>query len=166
MAIDYVYQSSASVTPDLGEYNKLQAKADVKAGEASNIGTAGKAAGTAATAAIGEYNKAQAAKETTELIQDSVTKVKKGSEIATDTEQFLKNIVESSSKVTDLVIEISDASNDPDHGISQIVTALSLIDQVTQKTTANANIAAAVSDLRTKISSLVSKRNSMNVLSR
>ena len=60
MAIDYEYRGSATVTPDLTEYNKLQAKADVKAGEAGNIGTAGRVVGSAAATAYSEYEKAQA----------------------------------------------------------------------------------------------------------
>jgi len=73
MAIDYEYRGSATITPDLTEYNKLQSKADVQAGEASNIAGAGKVLGKAAVTAVNEYQKASAEKKDEKDTVDAYT---------------------------------------------------------------------------------------------
>ena len=86
---------------------------------------------------------AKAAGETAELIEGSVRKTERGTEIANRTEEALKEIVNSVSKVTDLVGEIAAASNEQAQGISQVNEGLGQIDQVTQQNTANAEESAA-----------------------
>ena len=58
----------------------------------------------------------------------------------------LEEIPEGVVKVTDLVAEISAASNEQAQGISQISQGLGQIDQVTQQNTANAEESAAASE--------------------
>ncbi len=89
---------------------------------------------------------AEAAKETTELIEGSSKKVENGSKIADETAKALEEIVEGVSKVTDLVSKIANASNEQAGGIDQVNTALGQIDQVTQSNTANAEESAAASE--------------------
>ncbi len=89
---------------------------------------------------------AQAAKETTEMIDDSSKKVSGGTAITQDTAKALEEIIASTTKVTDLVSEISAASNEQANGVSQIVIALGQIDQVTQRNTASAEESAAASE--------------------
>jgi methyl-accepting chemotaxis protein len=89
---------------------------------------------------------AKAAKETAELIEGSVAKTRNGSEIATQTEEALQEIVSSITKVTDLVSEIAAASNEQAEGISQVNEGLGQIDQVTQQNTANAEQSAAAAE--------------------
>ncbi len=89
---------------------------------------------------------AEAAKETTELIEGSSKKVENGSKIADETAKALEEIVDGVSKVTDLVSEIAEASNEQAGGIDQVNTALGQIDQVTQSNTANAEESAAASE--------------------
>jgi len=89
---------------------------------------------------------AKAAKETTELIEGSVSKVKNGTGIAQETDKALKEIVESITKVTDLVGEIANASREQVTGIEQINAALGQIDQVTQSNTASAEESASASE--------------------
>ncbi|MCP4725519.1 MAG: HAMP domain-containing protein, partial [bacterium] len=89
---------------------------------------------------------AEAAKETTELIEGSVKNVENGTNIATETATALEEIVEGVTKVTDLVGEIASASNEQASGIDQVNTALGQIDQVTQSNTANAEESAAASE--------------------
>ncbi|HEX03598.1 MAG TPA: methyl-accepting chemotaxis protein, partial [Bacteroidetes bacterium] len=68
---------------------------------------------------------ARAASETTELIENSVNSVKEGSKIANDTAESFKEIVDQISKITDLVSEISVASNEQTTGIAEISDAQS-----------------------------------------
>ena len=89
---------------------------------------------------------AQAAKETTELIEGSIKNVANGSEIANVTAQSLSEIVGQVSKATDLVAEISSASKEQAEGIEQINASLGQIDQVTQANTANAEESAAAAE--------------------
>ena len=89
---------------------------------------------------------AKAAKETAELIEGSVKKTRKGTEIAESTSEALAEIVSSVTKVTDLVGEIAAASNEQAQGINQTNQALSQIDQVTQQNTASAEESAAASE--------------------
>ncbi len=89
---------------------------------------------------------AKAAKETTELIEGSVDKVKNGSKIATQTATALSEIIGGISKVADLVGEIASSSNEQVTGIDQTNQALSQIDSVTQNNAANAEESASASE--------------------
>lgn len=86
---------------------------------------------------------AKAAKETAEMIENAVRKADNGSQIAQRTANGLKEIVDGSGKVTDIVAEIAAASNEQAQGISQINVGLGQIDKVTQQNTANAEESAA-----------------------
>lgn len=89
---------------------------------------------------------AKAAKETTELIEDSVSKVENGTKIANDTAQALEGIVSGVAKATDLVGDIASASNEQAQGLEQVTNALGQIDQVTQSNTANAEESASAAE--------------------
>ena len=88
---------------------------------------------------------ANAAKETTELIEGSIKNVNAGSEVANNTSESLQEIVSGISKVTDLVGEIAAASNEQAQGINQVNQGLVQLDQVTQQNTANSEESAAAS---------------------
>lgn len=89
---------------------------------------------------------AKAAKETTEMIDDSIKKAENGSNISAETSSVLKQLVEASKSVGAIVEEISIASNEQAQGVLQINTGLSQIEQVTQQNTANAEESAAASE--------------------
>lgn len=89
---------------------------------------------------------AKAAGETAELIEGSVRKTEKGTQIADKTAEALGDIVISVGKVTDLVGEIAAASNEQAQGISQVNEGLGQIDQVTQQNTASAEECAAAAE--------------------
>ncbi len=89
---------------------------------------------------------AEAAKSTTELIEDSISRVEKGTGIANETAGALEKIVESVAKVTTLVGEIAISSNEQAEGIEQISQGVVQIDQVTQMNSANAEESAAASE--------------------
>jgi len=89
---------------------------------------------------------AKAASETADLIQGSVDRVEKGSDIADRTEQALASIVGSISEVSDLITDISQASNEQAQGISQINIGIEQIDRTTQLNTASAEESASASE--------------------
>jgi len=89
---------------------------------------------------------ANAAKETTTLIEGTVKKVSQGMEIANETAGALGQIVGSVNEVRDLVAQIARASSDQAEGIVQVNQGLRQVDQVTQQSTAGAEEGAAASE--------------------
>lgn len=89
---------------------------------------------------------ANAAKETTVLIENSVVKVGKGMHIAEDTAKALEEIVDGVSRAADLVADIAYASNEQATAISQINEGIFQVSQVTQNNTATAEESAAASE--------------------
>ena len=75
---------------------------------------------------------ATAAKEIKGLIQDSVGKVEAGSALVNQSGQTLEEIVTSVKRVTDIIAEISAASQEQSTGIDQVNRAVTQMDQVTQ----------------------------------
>ncbi|ABA88225.1 methyl-accepting chemotaxis sensory transducer, class 36H, Cache_1 domain-containing [Syntrophotalea carbinolica DSM 2380] len=86
---------------------------------------------------------AEAARETAEMIEGSVSKAANGVDVADKTADVLREIVDSVTKTTDLVSEIAAAANEQAQGIGQINVGLGQVDQVTQQNTANAEESAA-----------------------
>lgn len=94
---------------------------------------------------------AKAARETSELIESSVTKADNGVRIAALTSEALGEIVTGVTKVTELVADIASSSNEQAQGISEVNQGLGQIDQVTQQNTAQAEeTAAAALELSTQ----------------
>lgn len=89
---------------------------------------------------------AGAAKETADLIEGTVTKVKDGAELVNKTNEAFKRVAESASRVGELVGEIAAASNEQAQGISQVNMALSEMDKVVQQNAANAEESAGASE--------------------
>ena len=86
---------------------------------------------------------AEAAKNTAQLIEGTVKKVKNGSEIVARTNESFVKMVQGAKKVEGLVAEISAASQEQAQGISQINKAVGEMDRVTQQNAANAEEWAA-----------------------
>ncbi|MBI5580212.1 MAG: MCP four helix bundle domain-containing protein [Deltaproteobacteria bacterium] len=89
---------------------------------------------------------ADAAKNTANLIEGTVKKVKDGSELVGKTNEAFKQVAGSSAKAADLVAEISAASNEQAQGIGQINTAVTELDKVTQQNAANAEESASAAE--------------------
>jgi len=88
---------------------------------------------------------ATAAKEIKALIQDSVTKVKEGSTLVTQSGATLEQIVSAVKKVTDIVAEIAAASDEQSTGIDQVNKAVTQLDKLTQQNAALVEQASAAS---------------------
>ncbi|ARP84495.1 chemotaxis protein [Bordetella genomosp. 8] len=86
---------------------------------------------------------AQAAKEIKSLIEDSVTKVGAGSQQVERAGATMQEIVASVKRVTDIMGEISAASEEQSSGIDQVNRAVSQMDEVTQQNAALVEEAAA-----------------------
>ncbi|HWQ78173.1 MAG TPA: methyl-accepting chemotaxis protein, partial [Anaerovoracaceae bacterium] len=89
---------------------------------------------------------ARAAEETTALIEGSIKKVEAGTVIATDTAGALNEIVESITKATKYVNEISSASSEQANAIAQVNQAIDQVSQVIQTTSATAEEGASASE--------------------
>ena len=93
---------------------------------------------------------AQAAKEIKGLIENSVSRVNTGSEQVSEAGATMKEIVAAVTRVTDIMAEISSASDEQSRGIEQVSLAVSQMDSVTQQNAAlvqeSATAAAALED--------------------
>ncbi|HRU41240.1 MAG TPA: methyl-accepting chemotaxis protein [Candidatus Diapherotrites archaeon] len=89
---------------------------------------------------------ASAAKEVTNMVENSIIKVEKGTKIANNTAKELVEIVDSITKASVLVSEISAASNEQSNAISQIDQAINEISQVVQTNSATAEEGASASE--------------------
>ena len=87
-----------------------------------------------------------ASKDITTLIMDSVHKATTGMELVKKTEDVFTGVVAQVKKVTDLVNEISSASDEQNNGIQQINKAIQQMDQVVQNNAASAEETAASSE--------------------
>jgi methyl-accepting chemotaxis protein len=89
---------------------------------------------------------AAAAKEVKALIDTSVEKVGVGNRLVTEAGNTMEEIVSSVQRVTDIMGEISSASQEQNLGIEQINQAVAQMDQVTQQNAALVEEAAAASE--------------------
>ena len=89
---------------------------------------------------------ASAAKEIKELINDSVNKTAEGTQQVRNAGQTMEAIVNSVKHVTDIIAEISAASQEQSTGIEQVNEAIMMMDDVTQQNTALVEEAAAAAE--------------------
>jgi methyl-accepting chemotaxis protein len=88
---------------------------------------------------------AQAARDTSSLIEESITTSAEGSRKLEDMVTSVTSITESSSRVKQLVDELQLSSHEQAQGIDQISSALTELESVTQRTAASAEQSAKVS---------------------
>ena len=88
----------------------------------------------------------EAAKNTSNLIENTIKAVRKGNELTNATQEAFKENAEISKKIGQLVDEIATASEEQAHGINQVNMAVSEMDKVTQSTAASAEESAAASE--------------------
>jgi methyl-accepting chemotaxis protein len=89
---------------------------------------------------------ANAAKETTTLIEGSIKKAETGTEIANNTAKALYEIVDGVTKAASLVSEIAAASEEQASGITQINVGIEQVSRVVQTNSATAEESAAASE--------------------
>lgn len=104
---------------------------------------------------------AEAAKEIKALIRDSAQKVQEGSQLVNDTGETLRGIVDSVKRVTDIIAEISAASQEQSTGVDEVNKAVSQMDQVTQENAAQteelSSTARVLTDQAQQLQSLVGR---------
>lgn len=89
---------------------------------------------------------AAAAKDTTALIEDCVSKADAGTKLSEKCKEVLTGIVENVKKVNTLTNEISTASGEQTEGIDQVSKAINEMDHVTQQNAASAEETASASE--------------------
>jgi methyl-accepting chemotaxis protein len=89
---------------------------------------------------------AQAARDTTALIEESIGKAKSGNVKVEQVAAAISGITASVSKVKGLVEEVSGASRQQSQGIDQVSQAIAQMEKVTQTTAATAEESAAASE--------------------
>ncbi len=88
---------------------------------------------------------ADAAKNTSDLIEGTVNKVNNGKKIVEKANESFKEVAESSTKVGSLVAEIATASKEQAQGFVQINNAITQMDTITQQNSATAEESATAS---------------------
>jgi methyl-accepting chemotaxis protein len=115
--------------------------------EAARAGEAGKGFAVVAEEVRNlAMRSAEAAKNTSGMIEGSVQAARNGVDISGEVSKSLEAIGASASKVNALVAEIASAAREQSGGIGQINQAVSLMDKVTQQNAANAEESAAASE--------------------
>ncbi|MFZ5450993.1 MAG: methyl-accepting chemotaxis protein [Thermodesulfobacteriota bacterium] len=89
---------------------------------------------------------ADAAKNTADLIEGTVGKVKEGSGLVDKTAEAFNQVASSSVKMKELVGEITAASNEQSQGVEQINKAINEMNQVTQAVAASAEESASAAE--------------------
>jgi methyl-accepting chemotaxis protein len=92
------------------------------------------------------HRSAQAANETSQLIQDTMEKVKKGTDLNIELEQSFTKVNESASQVAGLVEQITQASKEQAKGVDQINAAVAQMDKVVQQGAAGAEETASAAE--------------------
>jgi methyl-accepting chemotaxis protein len=87
-----------------------------------------------------------AAKNTANLIEGSVKKIKNGSDIVSRTNDAFTKVAAAAKKVGELVGEIAAASNEQSQGVEQINRAVAEMDKVVQKNAASAEESASAAE--------------------
>jgi methyl-accepting chemotaxis protein len=89
---------------------------------------------------------ADAAKNTANMIEESVKNADGGVKITAEVAQSLNRIVERTGKVGDLIAEVAAVCNEQAQGIEQVNVAVSQMSQVTQQNAANSEESASASE--------------------
>ncbi len=89
---------------------------------------------------------ADAARDTSALIEESVRQIKEGADLVDVTNKAFDEVAVQADKVTHLIGEIAEASSEQAQGIEQVNTAVSEMDRVVQQNAATAEESASASE--------------------
>ena len=148
VTMDGITQASRKIADIIGVIDEIAFQTNIlalnAAVEAARAGDQGRGfAVVAAEVRNLAQRSANAAKEIKGLISDSVSKVESGSRLVDTAGKTMEEIVQSVKRVTDIMAEISAASQEQRAGIEQVNNAVTQMDQVTQQNAALVEEAAA-----------------------
>ena len=150
-AIDEIQKSAAETSKIIKTIDEIAFQTNLlalnAAVEAARAGEAGKGFAVVAEEVRNlAMRSAEAAKNTSAMIEESVQAARNGVAISADVAKTLAEITGAAAKVSGLVEEIAAASREQSTGIEQVNTAVGQMDKVTQSAAANAEESASAAE--------------------
>ncbi|HDN26828.1 MAG TPA: methyl-accepting chemotaxis protein [Thioploca sp.] len=141
LAMTEISKSSKQITDIIGVIDEIAFQTNLlalnAAVEAARAGEQGRGFAVVASEVRNLAGRsAAAAKEIKGLIKDSVVKVEEGTKLADQSGETLQEIVMAVTKVSDIITEISAASQEQSSGIHQVNKAVTQMDEMTQQNAA------------------------------
>ena len=149
--MDEITSSSKKIVDIIGVIDGIAFQTNIlalnAAVEAARAGEQGRGFAVVATEVRGlAQRSADAAKEIKALIGASVDKVESGARLVDDAGKTMDDIVTQVKRVSDLISEISTATQEQSSGIAQVGQAIGHLDQITQQNAALVEQSSAASE--------------------